>query len=215
MKELPADKTCINSGFLCTNCQARLDAGEITEFEIDLAKDLLELEEVNENFNGTVIRSATICGYSPRQRLDLVVNILTAHAINNRIITVFGGDQKRPNIHIDDATECYIKLLEAEEDKINGEIFNIGTENHKVMNLAKKIKNIIGEDVEIKIKNVIDQRSYRLSSEKIRKTIGFINKKTVEDAVIDLKNAFENGLIFNWQDKNFYNVKKIKSLRIA
>ena len=173
------------------------------------------LDEVNDDFNGTVIRSSTVCGYSPRQRLDLVVNVLTAHAVNNRVITVFGGEQKRPNIHIDDSTNCYIKLIEEESDKINGEIFNIGTENYKVMNLAKMIKNIIGEDVEIKRKDVIDQRSYRLSSEKIKKAIGFINKKTVEDAVEDLNNAFKNGLIPNWRDINYYNVKKIKSIGIA
>ena len=153
------------------------------------------LDEVNDDFNGTVIRSSTVCGYSPRQRLDLVVNVLTAHAVNNRVITVFGGEQKRPNIHIDDSTNCYIKLIEEESDKINGEIFNIGTENYKVMNLAKMIKNIIGEDVEIKRKDVIDQRSYRLSSEKIKKAIGFINKKTVEDAVEDLNNAFNGFFI--------------------
>ncbi len=172
-------------------------------------------DEVDDNFVGTTIRSATVCGYSPRQRLDLVVNILAAHAINNRVITVFGGEQKRPNIHIDDATNCYMKLIEADSDKINGEVFNIGTENHKVMELAIMIKDIIGDDVEINRKDVIDQRSYHLSAEKIRKTLGFVNKKTVKDAVIDLENAFEEDKIPNWKDIKYYNVKKIKTLGLA
>ena len=172
-------------------------------------------DEVDDNFVGTTIRSATVCGYSPRQRLDLVVNILAAHAINNRVITVFGGEQKRPNIHIDDATNCYMKLVEADSDKINGEVFNIGTENHKVMELAIMIKDIIGDDVEINRKDVIDQRSYHLSAEKIRKTLGFVNKKTVKDAVIDLENAFEEDKIPNWKDIKYYNVKKIKTLGLA
>jgi len=171
--------------------------------------------EVDDNFVGTIIRSATVCGYSPRQRLDLVVNILAAHAINNRVITVFGGEQKRPNIHIDDATNCYMKLIEADSEKINGEVFNIGTENHKVMKLAIMIKDIIGDDVEINRKDVIDQRSYHLSAEKIRKTLGFVNKKTIKEAVIDLKNAFEEDKIPNWKDINYYNVKKIKNLGLA
>jgi nucleoside-diphosphate-sugar epimerase len=173
------------------------------------------LDEINENFVGTIIRSATICGYSPRQRLDLVVNILAAHGINNRVITVFGGEQKRPNIHISDSTNCYINLLEADANKINGEVFNIGTENHKVSDLAIMIKDIIGEDVEIVKKDVVDQRSYHLNSDKIRKTLGFSNKKTVKDAVIDLKNAFNDGRIPNWKDIDYYNVKKIKSLGLA
>jgi len=172
-------------------------------------------DEVDDDFVGTTIRSATVCGYSPRQRLDLVVNILAAHAINNRVITVFGGEQKRPNIHIDDATNCYMKLIEADSDKINGEVFNIGTENHKVMELAIMIKDIIGDDVEINRKDVIDQRSYHLSAEKIRKTLGFVNKKTVKDAVIDLENAFEEDKIPNWKDIKYYNVKKIKTLGLA
>jgi len=172
-------------------------------------------KEVDDNFVGTIIRSATVCGYSPRQRLDLVVNILAAHAINNRVITVFGGEQKRPNIHIDDATNCYMKLIETDSDKINGEVFNIGTENHKVMELAIMIKDIIGDDVEINRKDVIDQRSYHLSAEKIRKTLGFVNKKTIKEAVIDLKNAFEEDKIPNWKDINYYNVKKIKNLGLA
>jgi len=173
------------------------------------------LNETDDNFVGTVIRSATVCGYSPRQRLDLVVNVLTAHAVNNRVITVFGGEQKRPNIHIDDSTNCYMKLIEADSNKINGEIFNIGTENYKVMDLAKMIRKIIGDDVEIVRKDVIDQRSYRLSSDKIRKKLGFTNKKTVKDAVIDLKNAFEEGEIPNWKDNKYYNAKKLKELKLA
>jgi len=172
-------------------------------------------DEINDKFVGTAIRSATVCGYSPRQRLDLVVNILAAYGINDRVITVFGGEQKRPNIHIDDATNCYMKLIEADANKINGEVFNIGTENHKVIDLATMIKKIIGDDVEIIKKDVVDQRSYHLSAKKIKKTLGFENKKTIKEAVIDLKNAFETGKIPNWKDIRYYNVKKIQSLGLA
>ena len=171
-------------------------------------------EEVDTDFVGTAIRSATVCGYSPRQRLDLVVNILASHGINNRVITVFGGEQKRPNIHIDDSTDCYMKLIEADSDKINGEVFNIGRENHKVIDLAHIIKNIIGDD-EIVQKKVVDERSYHLNSDKIKKMLGFTNKKTIKDAVNDLKKAFEEGNIPDWKDIKYYNVKKIQQLGLA
>lgn len=172
-------------------------------------------EKVDDDFIGTAIRSATVCGYSPRQRLDLVVNILAANAINNRIINVFGGEQKRPNIHIDDAINCYLRLIEADADKINGEVFNIGNENHKVIDLANMIKKIVGDDVQIVKKDVVDERSYHLSAEKIKTTLNFENKKTIKQAVLDLKNAFDTGKIPNWKDINYYNVKKIQALGLA
>src|SRR5438552_1190870 len=83
-------------------------------------------------FTTLVLRPATVCGYSPRLRLDLTVNILTNHAVNNRQITVFGGGQKRPNIHIEDVTDLYVRSLEYADDSIAGEIFNAGYENHTV-----------------------------------------------------------------------------------
>jgi nucleoside-diphosphate-sugar epimerase len=172
-------------------------------------------DTVDESFVGTAIRSATVCGYSPRQRLDLVVNILAAHGINKRVIRVFGGEQKRPNIHIEDSTDCYLQLVEVDEDKIQGEVFNIGNENHKVIDLAKIIKDVIGDDVTIEREDVVDERSYHLSSEKIKKRIGFTTKKTIQDAVIDLNKAFNTGKIPNWKDIKYYNVKQLQALGLA
>jgi len=173
----------------------------------------LQCEEILEkyrsnDFTSLTIRPATVCGYSPRLRLDLTVNILTNLAVNKGEITVFGGEQKRPNIHIQDMTDLYIMLLELPKEKISGKIWNAGYENHKVKEIAQMVKNVVGDKVNIITTTTNDNRSYHISSEKIKKDIGFVPKHTIEDAVKDLKNAFEKGLIPNsFTDEKYFNVK--------
>ena len=99
----------------------------------------------SEDFITTTIRPSTVCGYSKRQRLDLVVNILTNHAFHNREIRVFGGEQLRPNVHINDMVDSYLAVLKAEPKKINGQIFNVGFKNQSVNELANDVKEVIGE----------------------------------------------------------------------
>ena len=173
------------------------------------------LGEASEDFVPVCIRSATVCGYSPRMRLDLTVNILTSHAVNKREITVFGGQQKRPNIHIDEITELYTMLVEAPAEKISGEVFNAGGNNYKVIEIAEMAKEAVGDDVKITTTDVVDERSYHISSEKIKNALGFAPKKTVRDAIADVRDAFENGLIPDYEDTRYYNVKKMKELGIG
>ncbi len=170
------------------------------------------LKEQPDGFTTVVIRPATVCGYSPRMRLDLTVNILTTSAINCGKITVLGGSQKRPNIHIDDITDYYVELVDIPREKISGRIFNAGYENHSILQIADMVKEIIGEHVEIEIVPTNDNRSYHISSEKIKRELGFEPKKTIKDAVLDIKNAFETGKIKDWQDINYYNVRKMKAI---
>lgn len=167
-----------------------------------------------DNFTTVNIRPATVCGYSPRMRLDLIVNILTSHAVNKRKITVFGGQQKRPNVHIDDITELYTYLVEVPKEKIAGDVFNVGYENRTVMELAYIVQEVIGDDVTIETKPTNDPRSYHISSEKIKKKLGFKPKKTIRDAILDMKNAFESGLIPDYENIIYYNVKKMKVLNL-
>jgi len=164
----------------------------------------------DQNFTTVNIRPATICGYSPRLRLDLTVNILTDHAINKGKITVFGGDQKRPNIHIEDITDYYIDLLNQPKDKIAGKTFNAGYENYTVNEIADMVKNVIGDHIDIIRTPSNDNRSYHISSKKISNELGLNPKKTIRDAVIDLKNAFEYGLISDPSDPNYKNIEKMK-----
>lgn len=162
-------------------------------------------------FTVVTIRPATVCGYSPKMRLDLSVNILTMHAITRGIITVFGGKQKRPNIHIDDITDYYVDLLKLPADKINGGIYNASYENYTVMEIAEMVRNIIGPEVKIEVTETNDNRSYHVSSEKIKRELGLCPKKTIRDAVLDIKDASDKGQI-DWHDINSYNVKKMKQL---
>ncbi len=169
----------------------------------------------SENFITTTIRPSTVCGYAKRQRLDLVVNILTNHAYHKREIKVFGGSQLRPNIHINDMIDCYLNVIDANKDKINGQIFNVGFKNQSVDELAEDVKEIIGEDIKIRKTETDDNRSYHVSSEKINSVLGFKTKYTVKNAVQDLKNAFETGLLIDtFNNENYFNIKRMQSIKL-
>jgi nucleoside-diphosphate-sugar epimerase len=169
----------------------------------------------SESFVTTTIRPSTVCGYARRQRLDLVVNILTNHAFYNREIKVFGGDQLRPNVHIDDMVNSYLSVLKADSKKINGEIFNVGFKNQSVNELAADVKEIIGDDVKIINTKSDDNRSYHVSSEKIKQVLGFETKYTVKNAVSDLKIAFEKNILTNTFDNElFFNIKRMNNINL-
>ena len=173
------------------------------------------LKEAAQNFICLVLRPATVCGYSPRQRLDLTVNILTNHAVNNRKITVFGGQQKRPNIHIEDITDLYIKALDYDDRKINKKIFNAGYENLTLMEIAQMVKISIDPHLEIVVEKSDDLRSYHISSKKIKDELGFVPKHTIENAIQDLKEAFEKGLLKNPMNNSlYYNIKRMKDINL-
>ena len=140
-------------------------------------------EEARVRASSTVhLRPATVCGYSPRLRLDLVVNILTNLAVNNGRIKVFGGKQKRPNIHIDDMADALSVPAAAGRRKIDGKIYNAGYENHSLRRSPRWSRRVVGGDVEI-VSSRPTTRSYHVSSEKIRRELGFAPKRTIEDAV--------------------------------
>jgi nucleoside-diphosphate-sugar epimerase len=169
----------------------------------------------SDDFITTTIRPSTVCGYAKRQRLDLVVNILTNHAFHNREIKVFGGDQLRPNVHIDDMVDSYLAVLDAPTQKVNGQIFNVGFKNQSVNELANDVKKIIGDDIKIINTKSDDNRSYHVSSEKIKETLGFSTKYSVKDAVLDLKVAFEKKFLINTFDNEFfYNIKRMNNINL-
>jgi len=173
-----------------------------------------ELEEEREpGFATLVIRPSTVCGYAPRLRLDLTVNILTNHAINKGKITVFGGTQKRPNIHIDDMVGLYLFVLQQDDEKIDGKILNAGYENFTVMEIAEMVRDALGGDIGIEVTPPDDNRSYHVSSEKMKKELGFMPQHTILDAVKDLKAAFEAGKVPNSMDDPIYfNIKLMQDV---
>jgi nucleoside-diphosphate-sugar epimerase len=181
----------------------------------------LLLKYQSPTFTTVIIRPATVCGYSPRLRLDLTVNILTNHAVNKGKITVFGGTQKRPNIHIDDITDLYVELLEMPAERIAGETFNAGYENFTVSELAEQVKRIVERELPEKAPIAIvttpsdDLRSYHVSSRKIAEKLGWRPKRSIEDAVRDLCTAFRAGKIPNsFDDDSYFNVRTVKALAL-
>lgn len=170
----------------------------------------------SDDFTTVTIRPATVCGYGRRLRLDLSVNILTNLAVNKNEITVFGGTQKRPNIHIEDMTDLYCLLLTLPKEKIAGKIYNAGYENFSIGEIAQMVKNVIGDQVNIVTTPTNDLRSYHISSEKIKNDIGFEAKHSIEDAVRDLKAAFDKGLIPDSLNNDLYfNVKLMQRIHLA
>jgi nucleoside-diphosphate-sugar epimerase len=186
---------------------------DYSKFKADCEKILTKYE--SPSFTTTTLRPATVCGYSPRQRLDVVVNILTNLAFHKREISVFGGKQLRPNIHIADMADAYLAVLIAPKEKIANQIFNVGTENQSVLELAETVKKIIGDDVKLIATPSNDNRSYHISSEKIAKKIGFQPKHTIAEAVQDLRVALESGdLKDSLTDERYFNIKVMQSINL-
>jgi nucleoside-diphosphate-sugar epimerase len=173
------------------------------------------LRKREKGFVTLILRPATVCGYSPRLRLDLTVNILTNHAVSTREIKVFGGQQMRPNIHIEDVADLYVGALEWPEEAIDGKIFNAGYQNRRVIEIAEMVRGVVGKEVKIITTPTDDHRSYHISSEKIKREIGFVPKHTIENAVQDLVGAFQTGKIPNsMTDIRYYNIKTMQYLQL-
>jgi nucleoside-diphosphate-sugar epimerase len=207
------------------------DAPEVTEehplvplTEYNKYKGMCEpllLKYQSPDFTTVIMRPATVCGYSPRMRFDLTVNILTNHAVNRGLITVFGGMQKRPNIHIDDVTELYVRMLEYPEELVAGQTFNAGYENHMVSQLAQMTKTVVEQEyaerapIRIETTQTDDNRSYHVSSRKIAERLGYRPERTIEDAVRGLCAAFRSG---EFQDSmandSYVNVKTVRRLAL-
>jgi len=176
----------------------------------------------DENFVGVVYRPATVCGYGPRQRLDVSVNILTNLAVNKDNITVFGGSQLRPNLHVQDYADLCKVLLEVPEGKIANEIFNCGYENMSIMEIAKTVKKVVEEqfpnkdEIGIEVTPSDDLRSYHINSDKVTEVIGFKPQYSVENAIRGLCQAFQEGKLPNsLDDDKYFNVRTMKKIGAA
>ena len=186
---------------------------DYSKFKADCEKILTRYQ--SPEFTTVTLRPATVCGYSPRQRLDVVVNILTNLAFHKREISVFGGKQLRPNIHIADMVDAYLVVLNAAKEKIAGEIFNVGTENQSVLELAQTVKSVMGEDVKLVATSTNDNRSYHISSQKITNLLGFVPSHSIAEASRDIKNALEQGLIPNsLTDERYFNIKRMQNIEL-
>lgn len=162
-------------------------------------------------FETVVVRPSTVCGYAKRLRLDLVVNILTNHAFHRGTIKVFGGEQLRPNIHINDMVSLYLDLLAQPTARVDGEVFNAGYQNHSVMEIAKMVQERVGSEIPIEVVPSDDNRSYHVSSQKMRDQLGFEPQHTIADAIDDLHRAFVDGDVPDaMNDPIYYNIRRMQ-----
>lgn len=201
------------------------DLKEVTETAsleplTDYSKFKVKCEEIllshtNSNFLGTVIRPATVCGYSPRQRLDLVVNILTNFAYFKKKIKIFGGFQLRPNIHISDMVNSYLCIIKAEKKKVKDQIFNVGFENHSVKKLAELVASNIDDKIDLEYLDSNDNRSYHIDSKKISTTLNFKPTKNINEAIKDLIEAFQKKTLHDtFDNEEYFNIKKMQKINL-
>lgn len=161
------------------------------------------LEAMDENFSPTILRMATLYGYSPNMRFDLVVNLLTGKAIFDKKITILGGEQWRPWLHLEDAAKAYIACLGQPIEKIRGEVFNILSENYKIIDVGKIINSVCPE-AKIEISdNIIDERNYNVSFDKISQMLNYQPSKKISDEVLKIKNVINKGLIKDYKDPKY------------
>ncbi len=173
-------------------------------------------EERAPGFTVCTVRPSTVCGYAPRQRLDVVVNIFANQAYHNGKIRVTGGTQKRPNIHITDMCRVYLHLLQQPDEKIDGKIWNAGDTNYPILQLAEIVKKVVGSHVEIEIVPTNDPRSYHVSGKKMQADIGFELQHSIEDAVRDLVDAFKTGKLSDpMNNPKYFNIKLMQQVKLT
>ncbi len=183
----------------------------------DYALYKVECEKIlrNSDLNYTVVRPATVCGYAARLRLDLVVNILTSHALINKKIKVIGGSLLRPNINIKDMVRIYETLVEAPDSLISGEVFNASYQNMAIKEIAQRVQKVLSSGIALEEVPTDDIRSYQLNSDKIKRVLNFEFKYGIDDAITSIKNAFDSGLVINGLDNPIYhNIKMMQQINL-
>lgn len=175
--------------------------------KVDCEKVLLSA--CTDNFVGTCLRKATIYGPSPRMRFDLVINTMTGMGLSEGKIIINGGEQWRPFLHVEDAADCYVFMLEADQQKINGQIFNVGSngQNLKIIDLAHRIAVSLPL-VQVQQSPSPDTRSYRVSFDKIN-SVGWRAAREIEEGVQGIKKMFDEGQVKDFRDINYFNIKRL------
>lgn len=194
------------------DCDESAPLNPLTDYSRFKVEGEQVLAQASREMDYTIVRPATVCGYSPRQRLDVIVNIFTNQAWNTGRVMVNGGTQLRPNIHIADMCSVYELLLISDRELINRQTFNAGHGNATVLDIAKTVQRVVsaekGEAISLGITTNNDKRSYHVSSEKLARVLGFRAEKSISDAARDLCRAFKGGkLPESMTDPRYFNIK--------
>jgi nucleoside-diphosphate-sugar epimerase len=181
--------------------------------EMKQKSEIAILEASDDNFSPTVLRMATLYGLSPRMRFDLVINLLTAQAVTDGKITIFGGSQWRPLVHVNDATEAFIRCLETPIEKVRGQVFNVGSnqQNFRILELGPILKSIIPDVKVEKREDLADMRSYSTAFDKISSVLGYRTERTIQDGILEIKHAFDKGLIEDYTDTIYSNYESLNA----
>lgn len=186
-----------------------------------LCEEVLQ-EHQSPDFATVSVRAATACGWSPRQRLDLVVNILTNLAVHRRKLTLLGAGQQRPSLHVDDLAELYTELLEAPAEALSGQVYNAARENLTVSELAEIVCDVVQQElpavgrIELEIAPAERSLSYNVSTDRLRSALGWSPSRPVESAVVALCRAFRDGKLPDpLDDPRYYNVRMIQSVGLV
>lgn len=179
--------------------------------EMKIKSERAILEAMDENFSPTILRMATLYGLSPRMRFDLVVNLFSAQAVTEGKISIFGGNQWRPLLHVDDAAEAFISCLEAPIEKVRGHVFNVGSnqENYRILELGTALQGVF-PDMQIENRgDIIDERNYSVAFDKISNMLGYKAERTIQDGILEIKHAFDEGMIGDYTDKRYSNYESM------
>jgi nucleoside-diphosphate-sugar epimerase len=177
-----------------------------------LASEAVLEKMASDRFSPVLLRFGTVYGISGRTRFDLVVNLLAAKACIDSQITVYGGDQWRPFLHVDDAAAALLKVLKAPRSVIHNQVFNIGSDaqNHTIQQVGEIVKQVVPEAVLLRQDIELDQRNYRVDFGKFTSTIGFLPGWTVEMGVRQVVNAIQNGRVTDYRDARYSNVRYLE-----
>jgi nucleoside-diphosphate-sugar epimerase len=188
---------------------------DYSRFKLDCERILMDLAGTSP-MTCAILRPATVCGYAPRMRLDLTVNILTIHALVNRKIRIFGGKQLRPNLNIRDMVRAYELFLAAPAAKIHGVPFNVGFQNYAVEEIARIVKRTLADErIELAYEPTDDIRSYHVNSDRARETVGFVPKHTLEEAVSSIADAYRQGRLRDpLANPLYYNIKRMNEIAL-
>ncbi len=165
-------------------------------------------------FEPVSLRAATVCGVSPRLRLDLTVNLLALAGLTKGTISVHGGQQVRPNVHIEDLVRAYVAVLEAPAELVAGRSFNVGFENLTVAEIAERVAAALPTQPQIETVPIVDRRSYLISSNLIGETLGFEPHASIDDAVRELASAHAAGAIPDPDHSRYSNIRHLREARL-
>lgn len=187
---------------------------EYAQSKLDAENGLLSL--VSDDFTPIIFRQATVFGFSPRMRWDLVVNTMTKDAFSKGVISVYCvGDNWRPLVHVKDVAKAHIRAMSAPEENVKGQIFNLVHKNYKIKDLGQEIGDILKQHFPVKV-NILtgakESRSYRISSEKTKKVLGFEAKHSVEEAVLEILSLLKEDKYTDFSNPIYYNINWMKYL---